>query len=126
MAHFYLDNDVSVRLARLLRADAHLVTLAKDQHATRAHDEQQLLTALDLTAILVTHNYRDFVLLHRAWHLWAARWNIYERHPPILVLPQGPEPALFQYLMEIAGSTVLPRVGTLHRYRVLRGWVQDP
>src|SRR5688572_28384650 len=44
----------------------------EDQHPTRVPDEQQLVNALDLKAHLVTHNYRDFVLLHRAWLLWTS------------------------------------------------------
>jgi hypothetical protein len=76
VAAFYLDNDVSERLWHLLRIQGHQVFLTKDQHPTRVPDEHQLVTALDLKAHLVTHNYRDFVLLHRAWLLWTSRWRV--------------------------------------------------
>ncbi len=66
MADLYFDNDVSVHLAAILRSVGHTVTLTRDLRRTRAFDEQQLVTALELGTSLVTHNYRDFLLLHRA------------------------------------------------------------
>jgi hypothetical protein len=126
VAVLYLDNDVSQRLWPLLRADGHLVTLTKDRHSSPAPDELQLVTALELNANLVTHNnYRDFALLHGAWTLWTRRWRIAEAHPPILVLPQGHERQLRQYLEELlqVGS---PASNSLYRYRPSSGWSVVP
>ncbi len=89
MVAFHVDNDVSLRLGPLLRERGDHVTSTHTRGEMRAGDEQQLLTALDLQASLLTHNYADFVLLHRAWQLWTARWKIAEPHPAIVVLLQG-------------------------------------
>jgi hypothetical protein len=125
VAAFYFDNDVTERLWYRLRAGGHLVTLTKDRHATRAHDEQQLVTARELNATLVTHNYKDFLLLHRAWIMWARRWQIAETHPPILVLPQHPEQNLQQYIEALLQAGALAD-NTLYRYRSETGWVAVP
>jgi hypothetical protein len=121
---FYVDNDVSLRLGPLLGQCGHLVTYTLSRGAMRAGDEQQLLTALDLQANLITHNYADFVLLHRAWHLWTARWKITEPHPAIFVLLQGHEWYLSQQIeaLLLAGE---PSVNRLYRYRASVGWVDE-
>jgi hypothetical protein len=114
-AAFYLDNDVSAHLGTRLRVLGHQVTLTRDLQQPRAHDEVQLLTAAELGASLVTHNYKDFLLLHRAWDLWRARWQITELHPSIFVLPHGPD----QHLAEYIGAFLargLPGLGNLYRY----------
>jgi hypothetical protein len=121
---FYVDNDVSLRLGPLLGQRGHHVTYTLSRGATRAGDEQQLLTALDLQASLLTHNYADFVLLHRAWHLWTARWKITEPHLAIIVLLQGHESYLSQQIdtLLLAGEPVVNR---LYRYRASVGWVEE-
>lgn len=98
MVAFYLDNDVSVRLGQMLHADGHIVTHTKHRGLQRAHDEAQLATAVELDATLITHNYKDFLLLHRAWELWRSRWSIAEMHPGILVLPQGIDAVLKSHI----------------------------
>jgi hypothetical protein len=121
---FYVDNDVSFRLGPLLRERGHHITYTHTRGEMRAGDERQLLTALDLQASLITHNYADFVLLHRAWHLWTARWKITEPHPAIIVLLQGHESFLSQQMdaLLLAGE---PIVNRLYRYRASVGWVDE-
>jgi hypothetical protein len=125
VADLYFDNDVSVHLAALLRDAGHTVTLTRDLRRTRAFDEQQLITALELDANLVTHNYRDFLLLHRAWELWRSRWHVTELHPGILVLPQGAPQLLANHLAVLLESG-LPARSSLYRYRGSTGWVRHP
>jgi len=116
VAAFYLDNDVSTRVGDHLRQFGHEATHSRDLHQRSAYDEVQLITALDLQAALVTHNYKDFIMLHRAWDLWRARWGISELHTSILVLPQGPEARLADYVMLLLADGA-PAANTLYRYR---------
>jgi hypothetical protein len=121
---FYLDNDVSREVGTYLREHHHYVTHTRDQQQTRAHDEVQLLTALDLQALLVTHNYKDFAMLHRAWELWRVRWNIEEFHPCILVLPHGPSERLVDALLAMLQAG-LPAQSTLYRLRASGVWIAE-
>lgn len=124
MVAFYLDNDVSARVGDLLTGYGHTVTLTRDLHQTRAHDEVQLLTALELQASLVTHNYKDFALLHRAWELWRARWHIAEFHPSILVLLHGAEMQSAHAITDLL-SRGLPARSALYRHRSSGVWVPE-
>lgn len=47
-----------------------------------------LLHAADHDLIVVTHNRRDFELLHFAWTRWGLVWTVQPNHSGILVLPQ--------------------------------------
>jgi Domain of unknown function (DUF5615) len=122
---FYLDNDVSARLGHLLRAEGHQVTLTRDLRYTRAPDEQQILTAIQLGASLITHNAGDFLLLQRAWVFWRARWQIAESHHGLLVLPQGPEHRIVQYVTALLQSGS-PHRDVFYRYSPARGWTEIP
>lgn len=52
-------------------------------------DPQQLLTATDSNRTLVTHNTKDFVLLHIAWRRWTDRWGIDPGpHAGVVGIPQ--------------------------------------
>ena len=89
MADFYLDNDVSLRLAPLLRSVGHRVTTTRELGLSAASDDAQLLTAARNGWILITHNRRDFMMLHDAWRTWprvawaAAGWltSVVIRYP---------------------------------------------
>ena len=91
MASFYLDNDVSIRLARLLLKSGHLAFAAKDLGFSAATDNEHLLVAVRNDWILVTHNRTDFTLLHDAWGSWPLALGLeLPLHPGILALGQGP------------------------------------
>jgi hypothetical protein len=86
---FYLDNDVSNEVIGLLETKGHDVLHTRRHGQARASDDQQLLTALRLNRILVTHNAKDFGLVHRAWRLWPGAFGAeWPQHPGILVVPQ--------------------------------------
>ena len=118
MADFQLDHNLSHRLAPELRALGHGCVTARDLGLEGADDDLHLTTATDAGRILVTHNRRDFIALHRVWHRWSRRWGAGERHAGILVLlPQKPELselAAAQALDAIASRTVL--VNQLYEY----------
>lgn len=103
MADFYMDNDIPTAVVGLLQHAGHHVVHTRDVNAMRAPDGDQLLRAARQHWILVTHNARDFILLHRAWLTWTAAWSVTERHEGILIIPQGPAPTLAQIL-----TTALP------------------
>jgi hypothetical protein len=88
VARFYLDADIRVEIARILRERGHDAVASKELGFEYAQDEEQLLTAARREAILVTHNRDDFRMLHRAWHLWSAAWRVTQAHAGIVVVPQ--------------------------------------
>ena len=65
MARFYIDHDVSRYVATLLRQSRHDACAAFDVGLASVHDGIQLMTAARQRRILVTHNWKDFLLLHR-------------------------------------------------------------
>ncbi len=62
---FYLDEDINVTLEQALinRGVDAISTLKAGQIGNR--DEEQLIFAKDENRIIVTHNTRDFVILHK-------------------------------------------------------------
>ena len=59
-AHFYLDEDVSVLLADLLRSQGHVATTTLDAGNLRLSDDDQLAFATAGGMTIVTHNRRDY------------------------------------------------------------------
>ena len=88
MARFYLDADVRVEIARILRERGHNADASKELGFEFSHDEEQLLIATRRGSILVTHNRDDFRMLHRAWHLWSEAWGVTQSHAGIVIVPQ--------------------------------------
>lgn len=90
MVKFYLDNDVALGMQGLLGAREHQVLTSRSLGTERIRDDQQLLIAYGEEAILITHNQRDFVLLHNAWLNWPPALGArFPAHPGILVLQQA-------------------------------------
>jgi hypothetical protein len=102
MAAFYLDNDVNVVLAELLRSRGHTALTARDLALQRAPDADHLLLAAQRGWIMVTRNVGHFRVLHEAWRLWSTAWNISITHAGILVIPHG---RLQEMALHIAGIT---------------------
>jgi len=71
---FYLDNDVSVKVANLLNAKGHDVVSARSLDLRSATDAEHLLNAALSNRILVSHNFDDYELLHDAWQRWSTAW----------------------------------------------------
>ncbi len=84
MADFHIDNDVPVELAQALIARGHTAWTARDLYLTGASDPEHLQHAAFNNRILVTHNKRDFRLLHQAWTTWFTL----RPHAGILVIKQ--------------------------------------
>jgi len=59
----YLDEDISPRVAELLRDKGVDAVSAHEREMTGASDEDQLLVAVDEGRVMVTRNRNDFILL---------------------------------------------------------------
>jgi len=59
----------------------------------RAGDEAHLSLAARSGWTLITHNAKDFSLLHAAWLRWSADWQTLAHHAGILVLIPPVSPA---------------------------------
>ena len=110
MASFYFDEDVSSRLARLLRTAGHDVLTADDLGLRSATDDVQFVTSVQRGRLLVTHNRRDFTLLHDVWRGWPATFGfVLPPHPGILVLdqttPEALSTAVLRLLIEAGAET---------------------
>ncbi len=135
MASLYIDNDVAVGVAVLLRGAGHQAVTTRDLGRTRASDAAQLLTAAQRNWIFVTHNANDFALLHDGWRRWSEAWGVPAQHAGIVVLPQATaaerarrrldEVELAQFLIDLF-ATGAPRANELWQWRRGRGWVLEP
>lgn len=123
MAELYLDNDVSVHLAPLLRASGHRVT-TRNLGLGAATDDAQLLIAAQRRWILVTSNRRDFRLSHDAWRTWPAAFgSALPPYPGILVLDHASLTVQFQTLEALLiGPPFAATEGELFWWRYLEGW----
>ena len=124
MVRLYLDSDVSIRLAPLLRAAGHDAATTEELGQRGATDDEQLLTAVRETRTVVTHNRKDFLLLHDAWRRWpAAVGAVFPSHPGILVLDHRLDPELAPVLAAfLAAAPPAPAAGELYWWRVGSGW----
>lgn len=124
MASIYLDNDISLRLAPWLQGAGHDIAAARDLGLEQADDNTQLLTAVRSARLLVTHNRRDFILLHEAWRRWPpALGLVLPPHPGILVLDQAaPEDLALAINSLLSVHTVGTLRGELFWWRSARGW----
>lgn len=66
-AEVYLDEDVSVLVADLLRARGFKAVTTRDAGHTGRTDEAQLGYAANTGMVLLTHNRSDFEALHRQY-----------------------------------------------------------
>ena len=89
MAGFYLDNDVAQRLAIDLEALGHVATHAHFRQLDRVPDFVHLLEAATNNLTLVTHNAKDYRLLHGAWTMWPRHFGTEWTHAGILIIPQA-------------------------------------
>jgi len=91
----YLDEDVSVLLAKLLNARGFNVTTAHESSMLGRDDSEQLLKAISQMRCILTHNREHFERLHRHYietsqkHygiIIAKRRNIYEIMSRVVIL----------------------------------------
>lgn len=125
MPRLYLDSDVGVQAAELLRAGSHDVLRAWEVHLDKASDDAQLLFAAQEQRILVTHNRTDFLLLHSAWRRRSTAWQSDQPHTGVLIVPQY-APVRMARLVHDFLSAELSSANQLYRYRVNQPWEHHP
>ena len=62
---FYFDEDVSIIVARIMRAHGFDVVCAVEAQLRSKSDEEQLRFAVKEGKVFVTHNIKDFLRLHK-------------------------------------------------------------
>ena len=124
MANLYTDQNVSAQIVPLLQARGHQIVAARQLGLERAGDERHLLTAARNDWILITNDRDDFRLLHDAWLLWSADWQVARTHAGILIgIQEWPAMRAADKI-----DTFLLRnprlVNRLYEFRTGRDWVQ--
>lgn len=125
----YLDEDIPVEVADLLRTQGHSATTTRDEQRLGSPDPVQLLFAADSGRTFVTHNRADFARLHEAWRTWAHGWGVARSHAGIIVLgrvyrkPVGEYAALLDTLLSDLPQSL---TGAFHRWHPQQGWTQTP
>lgn len=73
----YLDEDVAAPLAEALRQRGMDILTTQEARRSESKDEEQVAFAVEQHRSILTHNKRDFVIIHKA-HLDAgkAHWGI--------------------------------------------------
>jgi hypothetical protein len=128
VTHIYLDNDVAFPLATLLRSRGHEVTTTLDLGRTQARDHLQLLIAAHNSWLFVTHNRRDFILLHDAWRLWSEYWQIAPRHGGIAIVPQSQQWTIREMSrhLDILLAGGYPLANEIYQWQEQGNWTRRP
>lgn len=126
MVRFYLDENVSEKLIPLLRNGDHDVTSAIQSGQRSVSDALLLLDAARRGRLFITHNDRDFKLLHDAWHAWSTEWigQIAPRHAGILIIRTSNQtvvPVIFDAIQRLL-LTVDTFENRLFRWNLRDGW----
>jgi hypothetical protein len=121
---FYLDHNVALELAHHLRDAGHDARTARDLEMERAGDETHLSLAARSGWTLITHNAKDFTLLHAAWRRWSQEWGVTAHHAGILVLtpPVAPTQAAQEVLALLEAGEALE--DALYKWRRHSGWMR--
>jgi len=88
VADVYLDENVSGHVIPALGDLGHDAVSTSQLGNKGATDPTQLLAAKRLGRVLITHNTRDFRLLHETLRLWSEEWGVpdAERHAGIIAI----------------------------------------
>ncbi|HVC33640.1 MAG TPA: DUF5615 family PIN-like protein [Chloroflexota bacterium] len=121
MAALYTDHDFALEVSIFPRGAGHIAIAAHDLKREEAGDDEQLLTAAQHAWTLVTHNRKDFTLLHNAWRRWARAWGVVPVHAGILVLPRGSPSSLAERVSVLFESNP-PLTNALYTWKTGVGW----
>ena len=89
----------------------------------RARDQRVLLASAQTGRTVVTHNRKDFRLLHDAWRDWSAAWGVVAQHSGILIVAEVPAPVLAEELDRfLAGGPTVEN--QLYEWGRISGWRQ--
>jgi hypothetical protein len=106
----YLDEDVHVRVAALLRRHAFAATTAREEGQLQKSDPEQLAYAVSQYKTLLTHNRADFEVLARSYY--AAGLT----HYGIIIAVRRPPEILVQRLLPILNQVTADEIQDQIRY----------
>ena len=107
-----------------LRSRGHTARTAHDMGLDSAKDDEQILVAAQNGWTLITHNRKDFALLHDAWQRWTKAWQVPARHAGILLVPQTWAGGEIAREIELFVQTAQPLIDQLYEWRASSGWVR--
>jgi len=87
-----------------------------------AGDDVHLTLAYENNWVLVTHNIRDFQLLHDAWRRWSALWGVNVSHPGIIALEPLSNAEQIADLIDQRVRSGASIAGTFAIWHSHRGW----
>lgn len=120
MSALLIDEDVALDTAPELLRLGHDAVSVDALGRKGSKDDAVFWLAVQQRRLVVTHNLKDFELLHRAWH----RWGVAGRHPGILV----PQQSFVRRALAVAQavdaflSAGLPLGNELYILHARRGW----
>jgi hypothetical protein len=100
----YLDEDVSVIVAQILRARGYEALTARDAAMLGRTDEEQLRYASAQQLALLKHNRDDFLRLHEEW-LVAGR-----HHAGIIAAFRRPVPEITSRLLALLNEVLVEEI----------------
>src|SRR3954452_8141492 len=106
----YLDEDVDVLVASLLRARGLQMTATRDAGQLQQSDANQLMFAADEGMVLVTHNRSDFEALARLY------FNNGQSHAGIIIAVRNPASVIANRLMRIVNHVTADEIENQIRY----------
>jgi Domain of unknown function (DUF5615) len=124
VADFFLDQNVSREFGLLLRMRGQSARTTRDLGMERAGDDELLFLAAQQRWLFVTHNAKDFQLLHDAWRRWSTGWLVAATHPGILVLNPPIAPLVATSEIDAILRSGRPLTNELHLWRRHTGWVR--
>lgn len=125
MAAFYVDENIALGLAPALRYYGHSIASVAEERRLGAPDPHQLLYAAERGWTLITHNRRDFRLLHVAWLYWSNEWRVPRQHAGIIVVEQvrgQPTADLARIIHTFVTSSDVMLANALYDWKPTVGW----
>jgi hypothetical protein len=121
---FYLDEDISHNIVPFLHMAGHRAITTRDLRREHSSDDQQLFFAWQQQWIFVTHNGRDYSLIHGALHRWAMTLDIDAIHAGILVIPHGLSARMAASILDVFVASEWTIANTLYAWRPMGEWVR--
>ena len=131
MARLYLDENVAVRAIPLLAMHGHEAIWSRLVMPSGTSDHHHVTTAKMADRIIVTHDGKHFLLLHRAWHEWFAMFGNppLASHAGIIFIPQPPTVSIERAVDLIADLLGRPGTRTLANrflsWTSRSGWIEE-
>lgn len=124
LAEFYLDHNVAREIGSRLLLAGQGSRDAQELGKARAGDDEHLFIAAQQGWIFLTHNAKDFYLLHDAWRRWSQGWQTPAQHAGILVfIPPITAALAVSELLTFLSSDV-PMTNELYTWRPRTNWVR--